>query len=361
MYEKYIKRFFDFVLSLFAIIILSPLLVFITILVKIKLGDPVIFKQQRPGRNEKIFTLYKFRTMLDAYDEKGKLLSDKLRMTSFGNQLRRSSLDELPELFNILKGDMSIVGPRPLLVRYLPYYKENERHRHNVRPGLTGLAQIKGRNFLNWEERFAMDCQYAHNVTITSDIKIILITIKKVLARNDIMSLDVDKAKLDFKNLDVERANLVNHEVIIKRLIIDDIYSQKETLVSLLQMVLNENHKMVSEADTFHYYENMLRFTKDETAIILGAFDKEMLCGFHWCYERNEFGERRLHSCFIAIEKEYQNQNIGSRFYQAMCETAKKMGIDTIEAMCTFKNLVTMEFHEKNGFEVERVKLIKKI
>ena len=154
MYAKYIKRILDFILSLLAIIILSPVMLIIYILVRIKLGKPAIFKQQRPGKNEKIFTLYKFRTMTDEKDEDGNLLPDEKRLTKFGKMLRSTSLDELPELFNILKGDMAIVGPRPLLVEYLKLYNDEQRKRHNVRPGLTGLAQVSGRNLISWQDRF---------------------------------------------------------------------------------------------------------------------------------------------------------------------------------------------------------------
>lgn len=199
MYKKYIKRTLDFILSLIAIVILSPILLIIAIFVKIKLGSPVIFKQQRPGKNEKIFTLYKFRTMTDKKDENGNLLPDSERLIKFGKLLRSTSLDELPELVNILKGDMSIVGPRPLAIQYLPYYTEKERHRHDVRPGLTGLAQINGRNCLNWEERFKFDIEYVKNITLIGDLKIILKTIKKVFKHEDIVvrgegkTIDFDK------------------------------------------------------------------------------------------------------------------------------------------------------------------------
>ena len=183
MYAKYFKRVLDFLLSLIAIIILSPVLLVIAILVRIKLGSPVLFKQKRPGKNEKIFTLYKFRTMTDKKDENGNLLPDEDRLTKFGKVLRSTSLDELPELFNILKGDMSIVGPRPLLVRYLPYYTKEERHRHDIRPGLTGLAQIHGRNATNWTERFGYDVKYVKNITFLGDVKIIIKTIMKVIKK----------------------------------------------------------------------------------------------------------------------------------------------------------------------------------
>ena len=186
MYKNYIKRFLDFTLSLLALILLSPVMLIIAILVRIKLGTPVIFKQQRPGKNEKIFTLYKFRTMTDKKDENGNLLPDSERLTKFGKLLRSTSLDELPELVNIIKGDMAIVGPRPLLVEYLPYYTEDEKHRHDVRPGLTGFAQINGRNSISWEEKFNDDLKYIKKITFIGDIKIILITIIKVFKREGI-------------------------------------------------------------------------------------------------------------------------------------------------------------------------------
>ena len=160
MYRKCIKRCLDFLLSLCGIIVLGPVLVVLAVLVRVKLGSPVLFHQERPGRHEKIFKLYKFRSMTDEKDAEGNLLPDEVRLTKFGRLLRSTSLDELPELFNILKGDMSLIGPRPLLVRYLPYYTEEERHRHDVRPGLTGLAQVNGRNALGWEDRFRYDLDY---------------------------------------------------------------------------------------------------------------------------------------------------------------------------------------------------------
>lgn len=187
-YKKYVKRPIDFILSLCTIIIFSPLLIMLAILVRIKLGSPVIFKQKRPGLNEKIFTLYKFRTMTDGRDKNGKLLPDEVRLTRFGRLLRATSLDELPELFNILKGDMSIIGPRPLLVQYLPLYNEHQRRRHEVRPGLSGLAQVNGRNAISWEEKFDFDVNYIENISFVGDLKIMLLTIKKVFVREGINS-----------------------------------------------------------------------------------------------------------------------------------------------------------------------------
>ena len=186
LYRDYIKRFLDIVLSAGAFVVLSPVMAVTGVLVRVKLGRPVILKQKRPGKDERIFEMYKFRSMTDARDEKGELLPDEVRLTSFGKKLRASSLDELPELFNILKGDMSVVGPRPLLVRYLPYYTSNEKKRHDVRPGLTGLAQINGRNNLNWDQRLMMDIQYIEHLTFYGDMKIVFLTIGRVLKRENI-------------------------------------------------------------------------------------------------------------------------------------------------------------------------------
>lgn len=187
-YEKYIKRPQDFCCAFVALIVLSPVFLFLFILVRRKLGTPVLFTQERPGRNGKVFKLYKFRTMTDKIDENGKLLPDEQRLTSFGKKLRATSLDELPELFNILKGDMSVVGPRPLLVRYLNRYNEHQARRHEVRPGFTGLAQVNGRNAISWEEKFDLDVEYVDHVTFLGDWKIIFKTIKTVLKRDGISS-----------------------------------------------------------------------------------------------------------------------------------------------------------------------------
>lgn len=186
MYQKYIKRILDFIFSLFFLIILSPLFLILSILVIIKLGSPIIFKQERVGKGEKIFTLYKFRSMTSEKDENGNLLPDEKRLKKFGRILRSTSLDELPELFNILKGDMSFVGPRPLLVQYLPYYNEEQKHRHDVRGGLTGLAQVKGRNLLTWEEKFKLDVEYVHHISFLGDLKIIFLTFAVVFSKKGI-------------------------------------------------------------------------------------------------------------------------------------------------------------------------------
>ena len=188
LYRLYFKRPMDFILSLLAIIVLSPLFIVTGILVRTKLGSPILFKQNRPGLEEKIFTMYKFRTMTDQKDENGELLPDHIRLTKFGKMLRATSLDELPELFNILKGDMSIIGPRPLLVQYLSLYNVHQKRRHEVRPGLSGYAQVNGRNSISWEEKFDLDVQYVDNVTFVNDVNIIMLTLKKVFVKDGISS-----------------------------------------------------------------------------------------------------------------------------------------------------------------------------
>lgn len=198
-YANYIKRILDIVLSVAGIVLLCPIYLVVAVLVRVKLGSPVIFCQERPGKDEKIFKLYKFRSMTDERDENGELLPDAVRLTKFGRVLRSTSLDELPELFNILKGDMSVVGPRPLAVQYLPYYNEVERHRHDVRPGLTGLAQVNGRTALDWEKRFAYDLEYIENLSIIMDVKVFFKTIQKVFLHEDIVEAGCQGSFDDFR------------------------------------------------------------------------------------------------------------------------------------------------------------------
>lgn len=205
MYKNCIKRLLDILLSLTGIILLCWLYLILFILVRVKLGNPVFFKQQRPGKNEKIFTLYKFRTMTDARDENGNLLPDEVRLTAFGKMLRSTSLDELPELFNILKGDMSLIGPRPLLVSYLPYYSEREKLRHTVRPGLTGLAQVSGRNFIDWDHRLQKDVEYVQRLSFAMDLKVLWRTVKTVLGHTDEVAEDTNAAEGNFAQIRKER------------------------------------------------------------------------------------------------------------------------------------------------------------
>ena len=187
-YERFLKRPIDILCALAAIIVFGWLYILVAVLVRVKLGSPVLFTQERPGKDEKIFKLYKFRTMTDARDENGELLPDDVRLTKFGKFLRSTSLDELPEAFNILKGDMSVIGPRPLLVKYLPLYNEEQRKRHDVRPGLSGLAQVKGRNTVSWEKKFAYDVEYVEKITFLGDVKIIFDTVRVALKREGITS-----------------------------------------------------------------------------------------------------------------------------------------------------------------------------
>lgn len=206
LYEKYFKRVLDVFLSTGAIILFSPIIVITALLVRIIHGSPIVYVQERPGKDEKIFRLYKFRTMKNETDENGELLPDEKRLTKFGIALRRSSIDEILELINILKGDMSIIGPRPLLVQYLPYYTEIERHRHDVRPGLSGLAQVNGRNLVKWDQRLAYDVQYVNSITFLGDLRIVFQTIKKVIFREDIAAnTDTVETFLDQERVSHER------------------------------------------------------------------------------------------------------------------------------------------------------------
>lgn len=206
-YERYIKRPQDFCCALAAIIVLSPVMAVTAVLVRIKLGSPVIFKQKRPGLNGKIFTLYKFRTMTDKKDKNGELLPDEERLTRFGKILRSTSLDELPELVNMLKGDMSVVGPRPLLVKYLPLYNERQARRHEVRPGFTGYAQVHGRNAITWEDKFEKDVYYVDHISFLGDWKIIFQTVGTVLKREGISS-ETAQTMEEFKGTSVDESNI---------------------------------------------------------------------------------------------------------------------------------------------------------
>ena len=197
-YEKFIKRPLDVICALLALIVFCWLYAIVAILVRVKLGSPVLFKQDRPGKDEKIFKLYKFRTMTDERDENGELLPDSVRLTKFGKFLRKTSLDELPEAVNILKGDMSVVGPRPLLVKYLPFYNEKQKHRHDVKPGLSGLAQISGRNNCSWDEKFDFDIQYVNKITFVVDVKIVFKTVFKSFFKQEGISSATSATMEDF-------------------------------------------------------------------------------------------------------------------------------------------------------------------
>lgn len=209
MYRKYIKRICDIVCALAAMIVFCWLYAIVAVLVRVKLGTPVLFKQARPGRNGKIFNLYKFRTMTDERDENGNLLPDNIRLTRFGRMLRKTSLDELPEAFNILKGDMSVIGPRPLRVDYLPLYNTHQARRHEVRPGLSGLAQVNGRNALSWEEKFDYDVEYVDNITFFGDVKIIFLTVWKAFVRKENINVNENVTVEPFKGTPEPKEEMV--------------------------------------------------------------------------------------------------------------------------------------------------------
>ncbi len=211
-YEKYFKRPLDFICGLLAVIVFCWLYAIVAILVRVKLGSPVLFTQERPGKDEKIFKLYKFRTMTDARDENGELLPDDVRLTKFGKWLRSTSLDELPEAFNIINGDMSVVGPRPLLVKYLPYYNEEQHHRHDVRPGLSGYAQVHGRNTVDWDDKFRMDVEYTKHITFLGDIKIIFQTVGKAFIKQEGISSETSATMEDFTEY-VQLKNITGEKV----------------------------------------------------------------------------------------------------------------------------------------------------
>ena len=198
-YEKYFKRPFDLLCGFAALTVFCWLYIILAIMIRIKLGSPILFSLERPGKDEKIFKLYKFRTMTDEKDENGKLLPDEMRLTRFGKMLRATSLDEIPEVFNIIKGDMSVVGPRPLLVKYLPLYSEEQKHRHDVRPGLSGHAQVNGRNSVSWEEKFKLDVEYVYNITFLGDLKIIFCTVRKAFIKREGISSQTSVTMEEFK------------------------------------------------------------------------------------------------------------------------------------------------------------------
>ncbi len=211
IYRRFIKRPMDFILSMIAIIVLSPVLLIVAILVRVMLGSPVLFTQNRPGLNEKIFMMYKFRTMTDERDENGELLPDSFRLTKFGRFLRSTSLDELPELFNIFKGDMSIVGPRPQLIRDMVFMSQKQRMRHSVLPGLTGWAQINGRNCITWGKKLSFDLEYLGEITFRGDMKIIFMTIAKVLKRDNVSTVGMDTAE-DFGDYLLREKRITEYE-----------------------------------------------------------------------------------------------------------------------------------------------------
>lgn len=278
MYEKYIKRILDIFLSVVALLVLSPLIFVIAILVRIKLGKPVLFKQKRPGKDEKIFTIYKFRTMTEEKDKNGKLLPDSARLTEFGKFLRNSSLDELPELINIIKGDMSIVGPRPQLIKDMIFMTDEQRKRHSVRPGLTGLAQVNGRNNISWEEKINFDIKYIENITLINDLKIILKTFIKVIKKEDVSTEGMETAP-DLCDYLLKNNKITEQEYKNKLEMLD---KNIEELVSVIMPTYNCG-KYIEESiqsvinQTYKNWELIIvdDCSKDNTEEIVSAYQKK--------------------------------------------------------------------------------------
>lgn len=364
MYRKYIKRLLDIIISFCALVILSPILLIVAILVRIKLGSPVIFCQERPGKDEKIFKLYKFRTMTNKTDENGKLLPDSERLTKLGKILRSTSLDELPELWNILKGDMSLIGPRPLTVSYLQYYNEKEKHRHDVRPGLTGLAQVNGRNALNWDDRFAYDIEYINNITFINDVKILLKTVYKVFKRDGIVTrgtgktIDFDKYR-KYTMIKLEKENLS---------IVDNFYKEikfymaktaiqgymGEVFVDNLEKptfsyVLLRNFCFIDGNPNSEFAEIVLRKINNFKVIIANknwfeliekVFENNFETGVRYSIKKDtKFDKEKLEGLLKKIDTDkYKIMKIDSELYKKIQETDSYV-----------TNLGMSENYEKNG------------
>jgi lipopolysaccharide/colanic/teichoic acid biosynthesis glycosyltransferase/ribosomal protein S18 acetylase RimI-like enzyme len=372
IYIKFMKRTMDIVLALLAIIVLSPVLLIVNWLVRVKLGSPRIFKQTRIGLNEKTFTLYKFRTMTDKREDNGELLSDEARLTKFGKMLRKTSVDELPELFNVLKGDMSIVGPRPLLLRYLPFFREEERVRSIVRPGITGLAQIRGRNSLGWDERFQSDILYVKQLSFLLDIKIIVRTIFVVFKREDILV----GSEHVLKDLDDERQGEFStpvedkprkKPVEIRFISIEELIRNHTSIIELLKDNLLINFPYVKEdikeldALAKVGYNKMLRFQQDGSAILLGAFEEGKIIGFLWAYPSEVLGEKRLHIVHFIVNSSARSEGIGTKLLSLLENIASEKEIKKFELMATVENVNTMKFYKSKGFVTVRVQLEKEL
>lgn len=344
MYKKFFKRFFDIILSLIAIIILSPIYLIISVLVLIFMGWPILFKQPRPGKNEKIFNMYKFRTMTNKKDKDGNLLPDEQRLPKFGRFLRKTSLDELPEMFCILTGTMSFVGPRPLLVEYLPYYTPKEHHRHDVRPGLTGWAQVNGRNSLKWDDRFNKDLEYVNNITFLFDIKIILLTVKKVLFKEDVQMGE----ELHFSRLDIERGP----KPILKKITIKDFKKNKADLYDCI-LELKKNDSIESNK----IIENMETYLNDKSAIIICPYVENKIVGFIWGYY---ISNKKIHINYFSVLGKYRNNGFGTKLIKKIISDNKD---SKLELLVKKDNAKAINFYTKNGFikegySEEKIKMI---
>jgi undecaprenyl phosphate N,N'-diacetylbacillosamine 1-phosphate transferase len=334
MYKKYIKRLLDIVVSLTAIVILLPVYLIVSLLILIFMGRPIFFKQQRVGKDEKLFNIYKFRTMTNKKDENGNFLPDDQRLTGFGKFLRTSSLDELPEFFMILFGKMSLVGPRPLLVEYLPYYKDKERIRYEVRPGITGLAQIGGRNLLSWDERFKLDVKYVENMSFLEDIRIFFKTIKKVMSREDLV---VCTNCAEVRDLDQERK------------------MQKDYFLRLTPRLFNKHQSGIKKCllqlngdnleDTKRIIENMKNYLLDGTAIIYVYLADDNINGFVWAYE---ITKNTLHINYFVVNKDYRNKKIGTKLLNEIINESQGKNLELLVEKVNEK---AIKFYEKNGFK----------
>lgn len=356
MYGKHFKRPMDFILSLCALIILAPILLITALLVRVKIGSPIFFKQKRPGLNEKIFIMYKFRTMTDARDENGELLPDSIRLTKFGRFLRSTSLDELPELWNILKGDMSIIGPRPLLIQYLPYYTEQEKVRHSVRPGLSGLAQISGRNNLEWNTRLMQDVAYVHRISFLLDLKIIFQTLIKAFKREGVAV--IDEAAL--KDLDCERRKVFT----IKELNSEDIKTYYQSIMELLidNYILNFQISRHQASNICKEKLELLEgYLHNENAVVIGAVEGSELIAFVWLYKHNFFGENRLHINHIVVSSQARGKGIGKQLIQEAEKLAIRSDIKTIDLFVSEINEAALNLYDRLGFETERRYMKKKL
>lgn len=334
MYRKYVKRFLDIILAIIAIVITLPIFLLTGILVLIFLGKPAIFRQKRPGKDEKIFTMYKFRTMTNKKDKDGNLLPDEQRLNRFGRFLRKTSLDELPEFFCILNSSMSFVGPRPLLIEYLPYYTPQEHHRHDVRPGLTGWAQVNGRNSLKWDERFKKDLEYVDNISFLFDIKIILLTIKKVLFKEDIQMGE----ELHFSRLDIERGP----KPTFKKITINDFRKNKSDLYDCILELKKNNSK---ESDKIII--NMERYLNDKSAIIICSYVENKIVGFIWGYY---LSNNKIHINYFSVLGKYRNNGFGTKLIKKIISDNKD---SKLELLVNKDNSKAIKFYIKNGFTKE--------
>lgn len=356
-YRKYGKRMIDFTFAMIALVILSPLFFIMALLVRANLGSPILFKQKRPGLNEKIFTIYKFRTMTEERDESGNLLADSLRLTKVGKFFKSTSLDELPELWNIVRGDMAIVGPRPLLTKYLPYYSESEKQRHNVRPGLTGLAQINGRNNLEWDSRLSLDIDYVRHHSFYFDIKIVGKTILKVCKREGFAVID----QASLQDLHIERGK---KQISIKTLQYEDFLFYKERINEFLIDAYENNFGVSHEYSEKISLEKLISlnvYLNQQKAILIGAFDQEDLIGFAWIFKHENLAETILHVNHIIVDTRYRSTGIGKKLLSEVELYATKLCVDSIDLFVSENNKAAINLYEKMGFKTERRYLKKRL